>query len=71
MLRQSVEKKEYNMSFNLSTLWKSHPVESGTEHCQQDPEQQRRSGYCPSDMAFLDEEEIKRLAVLHHKPGTN
>lgn len=63
------------MTFNLSALWKSHPAESGTKQNAagrtQDSEQGRNLKYRPSDMAFLDEEDIKRLSVIHHQPGTN
>ena len=63
------------MTFHLSSLWKTHPAGSGTNHTQtgasQETEQGRNVRYYPSDMAFLDEEDIKRLSVIHHQPGTN
>jgi len=63
------------MSFNLSALWKSHPAGSGAKHHQpartQESQPERTVGYRPSDMAFLDEEDIKRLSVIHHQAGTN
>jgi len=59
------------MSFNLSALWKSHTDESVTERTDADlaqaSDKDRTRRYAPSDMAFLDEEDIKRLSVFHHR----